>query len=104
MMRRFLRVPRLALLVLAGLTMSRRRIAGFGAALALLAVAAGAGASPGDLSPSFGTGGKVWTSISYPTSFAQAMALQQDGKIVLAGATYVGDDEQWALARYNQDG
>ncbi len=32
------------------------------------------------------------------------MALQSDGKIVVAGGTYNGSNDDFALARYNADG
>ncbi|HEX8189042.1 MAG TPA: delta-60 repeat domain-containing protein, partial [Pyrinomonadaceae bacterium] len=59
----------------------------------------------GTLDPSFGAGGKVRTSFpGYPATsgdYAQAtaVALQPDGKIVVAGA-----GNQYLLARYNADG
>src|SRR4051812_27491460 len=54
---------------------------------------------PGDLDPSFGTVGKVTTDFGVP-AIAQDIALQSDGKIVVAGAT----NEDFAVARYNPDG
>ncbi|MGI8849886.1 MAG: hypothetical protein ACR2HT_06930, partial [Pyrinomonadaceae bacterium] len=50
----------------------------------------------GDLDPSFGNGGKVVTSFDNRHSDAYAMAIQSDGKIVVAG--------QSAIVRYNKDG
>jgi len=66
-------------------------------------------AAPGDLDPSFGTGGKVITDFTdmlfRPSSDqAQELALQADGKIVLAGSSYNGAGGDFALARYNPDG
>jgi uncharacterized delta-60 repeat protein len=56
-----------------------------------------AGASPGDLDPSFGTGGVVATS-----GFSgQALAVQPDGKILIAGVT---SDSRFAVSRYTSDG
>jgi phospholipase C len=59
-------------------------------------------AHPGDLDPSFGTGGKVATAVG----FASAVALQEDGKIVAAGHTDTDTGTQgvFALARYNPNG
>ncbi len=59
----------------------------------------------GGLDPSFGTGGKVITSINSGADKAYGVALQQDGKIVVAGYTFssvFGDD--FACVRYNTDG
>lgn len=58
----------------------------------------------GSLDDSFGTGGLVTTSFTdYDELFA--MALQDDGKILLAGMTHEdGNYEDFAIARYNADG
>ena len=58
-------------------------------------------ASPGD--PSVATGGTVTTAFAYA---ANAVALQEDGKIVAAGGACGLDCEfgAFALARYNPDG
>jgi uncharacterized delta-60 repeat protein len=65
--------------------------------------------SNGSLDTSFGNGGIVET--SFPAgSYAFAVALQSDGKIIAAGTYYAnfnpGDqsDTDFALARYNPDG
>src|SRR5687768_11983849 len=50
----------------------------------------------GDFDVTFGTGGKVRTDFDYPT----AVALQSDGKIVVAGRSL----GRLGLARYNIDG
>jgi uncharacterized delta-60 repeat protein len=68
--------------------------------------------SGGTLDPTFGGGdAKVRTRFGpYCCDFASAVALQPDGKIVVAGTTYIdaGDAEEghngFALARYNPDG
>jgi uncharacterized delta-60 repeat protein len=55
----------------------------------------------GALDPSFGTGGKVTTDFG----FANAGALQPDGRIVAAGSNLVSrPDFDFALARYNSNG
>ena len=59
-----------------------------------------AAAAPGDLDPTFGADGVVETAIG-SAAIARAMALQPDGKIVLAGIAYPGGI---ALARYRPDG
>ncbi len=64
----------------------------------------------GSLDGSFGNGGIVTTSFPGQGSYASAVALQADGKIVAAGTDYVdfssddSSDTDFALARYNQDG
>jgi uncharacterized delta-60 repeat protein len=57
----------------------------------------------GTLDPKFGTGGKVTTDFG-AGSTAAAVALQQDGKIVVAGDTFTRPDADFALARYNANG
>jgi uncharacterized delta-60 repeat protein len=54
----------------------------------------------GALDPSFGSGGVVTTDISGANDGANAMALQADGKIVVAGFTNSGESRLFALARY----
>ena len=61
-------------------------------------------AADGDLDASFGTGGKVVTSILSQDDFAHSVAIQSDGKIVVAGETKNGTFDEFALARYNADG
>jgi uncharacterized delta-60 repeat protein len=64
--------------------------------------------SPGDLDPTFGQGGLVTTSfpdVSLVNSSAQSVAVQPDGRLVVAGHT--GRDYRSyriGLARYNSDG
>lgn len=57
------------------------------AAALLLALGAGrAAAAPGDLDPSFGGGGSERLFLSHETIALRAVAVQPDGKVVLAGA------------------
>jgi uncharacterized delta-60 repeat protein len=56
----------------------------------------------GSLDTSFGDGGKVVTATSGGAGWA--VALQQDGKIVVAGETLENGGDEFALARYNTDG
>jgi uncharacterized delta-60 repeat protein/uncharacterized repeat protein (TIGR01451 family) len=56
---------------------------------------------PGDLDPSFDSDGKVTTDFDKLDN-GNAIAIQSDGKIVVAGTTNLGTD--FALARYNNDG
>ena len=61
----------------------------------------------GDLDPTFGDGGVVMTDFNTSTDLANAVALQADGKLVVAGTTYTNNDfsdEDFAIARYNADG
>ncbi|KYC42820.1 hypothetical protein WA1_11880 [Scytonema hofmannii PCC 7110] len=53
---------------------------------------------------SFGSNGKVTTSISTNTDEGYSVAIQADGKIVVAGSTYNGSNHDSALIRYNIDG
>ena len=60
-------------------------------------------AAPGDLDPSFGTGGIVITSFG-GTDVASAVVIQPDGKLVVAGRTNIAGNTVFALARYNPNG
>jgi len=57
----------------------------------------------GSLDFGFGTGGKVTTDFSGLSDTASAIALQPDGKIIVAGSS-VNTRESAALVRYNVDG
>ncbi len=54
----------------------------------------------GTLDPSFGEGGTLTTDFFGGRDAARAMALQRDGKIVLAGFAVKGVSRDFALARY----
>ena len=58
----------------------------------------------GSLDASFGTGGKVVTSFMSQDDVVRSVAIQSDGKIVVAGETKNGTFDEFALARYNSDG
>jgi len=61
--------------------------------------------SNGTLDTTFGTGGKVTTPIgSNSDDYAVAMAIDSGGKIVMAGYSNNGADNDFALARYNSNG
>ena len=65
--------------------------------------------SNGTLDASFGTGGKVTTTFGveqqgFSYALAYSLAVQQDGKIVLAGEATLNGDRDFALARYNSNG
>src|SRR6266852_2978780 len=73
--------------------------------VALVAVSEVGHAAPGDLDPTFGTGGEVATDFAGKDDQAFALVLQPDGKLVAAGFAAVGGTgEDFALARYNTDG
>jgi len=57
----------------------------------------------GTLDTTFGNGGNVITSVGTNKDIANAMVLQTDGKIVLAGYCYMGNND-FCLARYNANG
>ena len=63
----------------------------------------------GTLDPSFGFGGKVVTDFGSSHEAAGAIAIQPDGKLVVAGSTrpfgaYDSHPPDFALARYNANG
>ena len=58
----------------------------------------------GSLDATFGTGGKVSTGVGSGNDFGNAMALQSDGKIVVAGQSRIGATDDLALVRYNANG
>ncbi len=58
----------------------------------------------GTLDETFGTGGKVTTSFGTNHDEIDCLAIQQDGKILAAGSSYIGSYYDFALARYNTDG
>lgn len=62
-------------------------------------------AADGDLDPTFGSGGKVTTDFNGRSNSVNAIALQSDGKIVVAGdALSAQGPPDVAVARYNVDG
>lgn len=56
------------------------------------------------LDASFGAGGTVVTEIASGDAAAHAVAIQADGKIVVAGYAHVGGDDDFLVARYLADG
>jgi uncharacterized delta-60 repeat protein len=80
---------------------------------ALMLIAGGAWAAPGDLDPSFSGDGKVTTAFfaeANASATVCALAVQPDGKVVAAGSASrsqqngAGSGSEFALARYNADG
>lgn len=60
--------------------------------------------SDGIVDSSFGTNGKVTTPFGTIQDYAKCVRVQTDGKIVVAGYSDNGNDEDFALARYNSNG
>jgi uncharacterized delta-60 repeat protein len=58
----------------------------------------------GSLDTSFDTDGKVTTDIGGSTDVANSIAVQSDGKIVVAGYAYISNNIDFAVVRYNTDG
>jgi uncharacterized delta-60 repeat protein len=58
----------------------------------------------GTLDTTFGGTGRVTTSLSGYIDNAQGVALQSDGKIVVAGYSYNGSENHFGVVRYNTDG
>lgn len=82
-------------IVLAGTARDASAVPGFGVAR----YTAG-----GALDPSFGGDGAVFTPIAQQLVAAYAVALQTDGKVVVAGAAGAFGDLDFAVARYEADG
>jgi len=58
----------------------------------------------GTLDTSFDSDGKVTTAIGSGNDVAYSVAIQSDGKIVAAGYSDNGSNDDFALVRYNTDG
>ncbi len=69
----------------------------------LLLIAASSFAQPGTLDPSFGGDGMVTTKIQ-KENFGNSVAVQADGKIIVAGYSYDQSPVNFTLVRYLQDG
>jgi len=61
-------------------------------------------AAAGSLDPTFGTAGTVITPVGSGDATIQGMALQSDGKIVVAGYAWDGTSDDFAVARYTTAG
>jgi uncharacterized delta-60 repeat protein len=89
-----------------GRCMSRAKAVTRRVALATLAFALSAGvahAAPGDLDPSFGQGGRVGI-VSGGAEYAVALAIQADGRIVVAGHSAANAVGEAVVYRLNPDG
>ena len=60
--------------------------------------------SNGSLDNTFGTNGIVITSVGDSSDYATSIAIQSDGKIIAAGSSYNGSDNDFAVVRYNSNG
>jgi uncharacterized delta-60 repeat protein len=58
----------------------------------------------GSLDMTFGTDGKVITAFSGSNDFGNSIAIQSDGKIVVAGSTDSSGNNDFAVVRYNTNG
>src|SRR5262249_34637811 len=81
----------------------KRHVAGAVLALAVGRAAVGL-AAPGDLDPSFGTGGIVTTSLGPNADRPRAILVDPDGNIVVAGETFVGPTDDASIAPYLPSG
>jgi uncharacterized delta-60 repeat protein len=73
----------------------------------VVAVAGPASAAPGDLDPTFSGDGQAATAFSHGSAAATSVAVQRDGKIVVAGYVRLSGghlNDRWALARYKPGG
>src|SRR5213075_2062791 len=81
------------------------RIAACGALFAILAIPPSlVRAAAGDLDPTFNATGKVMTKIGSGIDDARAVAIQTDGRIVVAGSSWTGSQYAFVVTRYNVDG
>ncbi|MCP3882225.1 MAG: hypothetical protein GY701_28110, partial [Sulfitobacter sp.] len=60
--------------------------------------------SDGSLDTTFDIDGKVVTDMGVSTVLAQSVAIQADGKVILAGRCDSGIDTDFSMVRYNTDG
>ncbi|MBN1595841.1 T9SS type A sorting domain-containing protein [candidate division FCPU426 bacterium] len=58
----------------------------------------------GELDASFGSNGKVSTWVNHDRDFPRSILQQPDGKLVVAGYSKNGFDDDYALVRYNRNG
>jgi uncharacterized delta-60 repeat protein len=58
----------------------------------------------GSLDTSFGSGGKVTTSVGSSDDYAKGVSIQSDGRIVVVGFSSNGSNNDFAAVRYNTDG
>ena len=86
-------------------TVALASIVAIGVATLFIGLRTSIAAADGDLDSTFGSGGKVVTDFFGRSNGANAIALQSDGKIVVAGdALSATGPPDIAVARYNSDG
>ena len=85
-------------------TLRRNLAAVAGAAILSMGVPSPARAAAGHLDASFRSGGTVTTDFAGHVDIGYPMALQPDGKILVAGESGLEGNPKFALARYNPDG
>jgi len=85
-------------------TLRRNLAAVAGAAILSMGVPSPARAAAGHLDASFRSGGTVTTDFAGHVDIGYPMALQPDGKILVAGESGLEGNPKFALARYNADG
>ena len=73
-------------------------------ALGSLLAATSGRANPGEFDPTFGGDGIVITPIGTGIDSGRSMAIQTDGRIVVAGYAWTGSGYGFAVARYNGNG
>ncbi|WP_276482177.1 hypothetical protein [Paraflavitalea pollutisoli] len=71
---------------------------------ALVLICLYANAQSGQLITSFGSGGAALTPVGPGSDEARNLVVQSNGKIVVVGHAYNGNDLDFAIARYNTDG
>ncbi len=94
-----------------GVTVRRRRRAGalltaFATVLAIIVAPASHAVpgQPGTLDTTWATTGKLMSPIGTGEDRANALAVQPDGKVVVAGTCHNGSNNDFCLARYNVNG
>ena len=60
--------------------------------------------SDGSLDTTFSGDGKLTTAIGSGNDYGYSVTVQADGKILVAGASHNGSNDDFALVRYNTDG
>jgi len=75
-----------------------------GTVVTTVALSLTAFAAPAELDSSFGANGRVTTDFDGRNDVGTSLAVQSDGKIVVAGYSFNGSNDDVALVRYHADG
>ena len=59
--------------------------------------------SNGSIDEAFNMDGQLTTANEIYNDYCNSMTIQTDGKIIVAGSSSIGRDENFAIARYNTD-